>query len=256
MTSLGVRSAAEEAGEGQPAERQRDQEIGEVLAVDAVGAVGLGRPVERLAVGQHVRFRELVEAVDQELDDEDEQEDRGDLEEAREVHAMAVARPQVRDERGDQRAADGAADDVHRLDLEQERVHQHGGLHALARDHQQREAEDAPERAAAGLARTKRRACPRCPFSCAVRPATCAPSARRPGSAATMARMPSHSAWFRALASSRPAPMLSSIETPDPPMNRGDELPPPRFPEVGEADGNDQKGLEAFPQRNDECLQT
>ena len=92
---------AEHAGDRQPAERQRHEQVGEVVAVDAVGPVRLGGPVERFAVGQHVGFGQLVEAVDQQLHDEDEQEDRGDLEEAREVDAMAVARPEEGDERGD-----------------------------------------------------------------------------------------------------------------------------------------------------------
>src|SRR5262249_54376993 len=92
-TVLGGRQplvSPEERAQREPSERQRDEQVSEVMAVDAVGTVRLGRPVQHFAVGQHVRLRKLVEAVDEQLDDEHEQEDRRDLEEPREVHAVAV----------------------------------------------------------------------------------------------------------------------------------------------------------------------
>ena len=72
-----------------------------------------------------------MEAVDHELHDEHEQEDGRDLKEPREIDAVAVARPEPGDERGDERAGDGAADDVDGTDLEEQRVHQQRRLHAL-----------------------------------------------------------------------------------------------------------------------------
>src|SRR4051794_5258098 len=128
---LGTGALAEQARQGEPSERKRHEQVGQVVSVNAVRTVRLGGPVQRLAVGQHMRFGELVEAVDQELHDEDEQENRGDLEKAPEIHAVSVARPEERDERRDERARGGAGGDVHRLHLEEERVHQHGGLHAF-----------------------------------------------------------------------------------------------------------------------------
>ena len=56
-----------------------------------------------------------MEPVDQQLHDEDEQEHRRDLEEAREVDPVPVTRPQPGDERGEDRAADRAGDDLRRL---------------------------------------------------------------------------------------------------------------------------------------------
>ena len=85
------------------AKRQHDEQIRQVLPVPAVRSVRLGRPVQRFAVGKDVRFGQLVEAVDQQLDDEHEEEDRGHLEEQPEIDAMAVARPERRDERGRRR---------------------------------------------------------------------------------------------------------------------------------------------------------
>ena len=101
-----------ESAERQPAQRQHDEQIRQVLAVAAVRAVRLGRPVQRFAVGEDVGFGQLVEAVDQELHDEDEQEDCGHLEEQPEVDAVAVARPQPGDEGGASVPISGAGDDA------------------------------------------------------------------------------------------------------------------------------------------------
>ena len=64
-----------------------------MLAVSAVRPVRFRGPVQRLAIGEDVRFGQLVEPVDEQLNDEHHQEDGGDLEESREVHAMPVAGP-------------------------------------------------------------------------------------------------------------------------------------------------------------------
>jgi hypothetical protein len=37
-------------------------------------------------------------------------------------------------------------------------------------------------------------------------------------------------------------------------MDGGNELVPAALPEVGEADCNDEKGFEPFPERDDKCL--
>src|SRR5437588_11763534 len=52
--------AREERGNGEPRERQEHEHVGEVMAVDAIGTVRLGRVVEDGAVGQHARFGQLV----------------------------------------------------------------------------------------------------------------------------------------------------------------------------------------------------
>src|SRR5205807_10348460 len=98
----------EHHADDEPAERQHDQEVSEILPVNAVGTVRLGRPVEGFAVGKDVGFHQLVETVNYELHDENEQEYRRHLEEQREVDAMAIMRPEPRDERGEQRADDRA----------------------------------------------------------------------------------------------------------------------------------------------------
>ena len=72
--------------------------------------------------------------------------------------------------------------------------------------------------------------------------------------AATMARMPSHRAWFRARRQQDPGADAEQDGDADAPVNRGNQLPAAGFPEVGEADGNDQEGLEALTQRDDERL--
>ncbi len=64
---------------------------------------------------------------------------------------MAVPGPQPGDKGGTQRADRRSADDVDRLDLEQQGAHQQRGLHPFARDHQQREREHAEERGGAAL---------------------------------------------------------------------------------------------------------
>ena len=41
--------------------------------------------------------------------------------------------------------------------------------------------------------------------------------------------------------------MLSRIDVADAPVNGRDELAPPRFPEIGKADGDDQERFDTLP---------
>ncbi len=52
-----------------------------------------------------------------------------------------------------------------------------------------------------------------------------------------------------------PAPMLKSTDSADAPVNGGNELMSPALAQVREADGDDEKGLEPFPEGDDERLQ-
>src|SRR5262245_52717301 len=70
---------AEDRRKAKPPDRHQDEQIRQPLTISPVRAVGLGRPMQRFAVRKDVGLGELVEAVDQELDDEDEQEHGGDL---------------------------------------------------------------------------------------------------------------------------------------------------------------------------------
>jgi hypothetical protein len=42
---------------------------------------------------------------------------------------------------------------------------------------------------------------------------------------------------------------------PDPPVDGGNQLASPRFPEVSKADGDDEEGFDPFPQRDHEGLE-
>ena len=49
--------------------------------------------------------------------------------------------------------------------------------------------------------------------------------------------------------------MLTASQGENAPVNRGDKALSTGFSEIGEADGNNQKRFQPFPQRNDERLQ-
>ena len=83
-----------------------------------------------------------------------------------------VARPQPGNEGGDERAGDGAADDVGGSNAEEQRIHQQGGFHALARDHQQREAQHTQKRSGAKAGEDASETSLDLLSSCAFRPAT------------------------------------------------------------------------------------
>ena len=83
-----------------PAERQDDEQVGQQVTERAVGSPRFRAAVDEVAVRQILLLRHFVRALDHELHDEDEQEDRRHLEEQREVDAVAVARPQPGDAGG------------------------------------------------------------------------------------------------------------------------------------------------------------
>src|SRR4051812_7176970 len=83
-------SSAEKTRDAKPRKRQDDQKVREILTVDAVRTVRFRRVVQWLAVRKNVGFGEFVEPVDEKLNDEHQQEDRSDLEEARQVDPVAI----------------------------------------------------------------------------------------------------------------------------------------------------------------------
>jgi hypothetical protein len=85
-----------------------------------------------------------MESVDEQLHDEHEQEYRCHLEEARQVHAISIARPEHRDARRRQGAGNRASRNLCRPDREDQLCHQQRCLHPLAGDHQDGEAEHPP----------------------------------------------------------------------------------------------------------------
>src|ERR1700716_424997 len=91
--------ATEKTRDREPCEWKKNEQVTQVLTVDTVGTERLRRIVPRLASRGNVCFGGLVERADQELNDEYEQEYRGDLEKPGQVHAVAVPRPEPGDER-------------------------------------------------------------------------------------------------------------------------------------------------------------
>src|SRR5262245_28454552 len=83
----------EQSRERQPGERHHHEHVGEELAVAAVRTIWLRGVVPPLAASEEIRFHQLVESIDEQLDDEHCQEERGHLKEERQVDAMAVSRP-------------------------------------------------------------------------------------------------------------------------------------------------------------------
>src|SRR6185295_5038146 len=136
-----LRGAARQALEREPRRGQQHERVGQRVSERAVGTPRLGRFMNRLAERpDHVLLGHLVHAGNQQLHDEHDQEDGGDLEEQAKVDPMAVARP----ERGERRGADEAErrprDQVQRLlQLHQEQRR----FHTFTRDHQHGEKEDA-----------------------------------------------------------------------------------------------------------------
>ncbi len=79
-----------------PAERKHNEQIRQQVAEGAVGPPRFRARVDEFAVGQEALLRHLVKSGDDELHDEDEQEDRGRLEEQPEVDEPAVTGPEPR----------------------------------------------------------------------------------------------------------------------------------------------------------------
>ncbi len=96
-----------------------------------------------------------MKTVNQELNDENHQEDSSHLEEQRQVHAVAIPRPERSDKRGECHPRQRADNHVNRFHLEQQGAHQQRCFHSFARDHQQREQEHARECRGAGLHRRR-----------------------------------------------------------------------------------------------------
>src|SRR5437763_14175987 len=94
----------------EPRRGNQHHQIREPLAIEAFGPVGLGRDMPELVVEERhcAGLEEFMEGVDDELQRKDQQEDGGDLEEARQVDAPAVTRPCPGDERGARDAHDCA----------------------------------------------------------------------------------------------------------------------------------------------------
>ena len=73
--------------------------------------------------------------------------------------------------------------------------------------------------------------------------------------AAAIASTPSQSAWFDACWNRYAAPMLSSTDRPMPQCTAEINSRAAALAQKGEADGDDEEGLEAFPEGDHECLQ-
>src|SRR5213080_3596122 len=88
----GERTAAIlEPHDGEPCGGDQHHRVGQPVAVFPFGAVGLGRDVPELVVEERnrARFEKFVEGIDDELRREEQQEDRRDLKEARQVDAAS-----------------------------------------------------------------------------------------------------------------------------------------------------------------------
>ena len=75
--------------------------------------------MQRFAIREDIGFCELVKTVNEQLNDEHREKDRGDLEEKREVDPVSVARPHPRHTCGAECASHRAGDDIHGANLEQ-----------------------------------------------------------------------------------------------------------------------------------------
>ena len=141
------------------------------------------------------------------------------------------------------------------LHLEEQRVHQHRRLHALARDHQQREDEDAPERAPR---RPGRDEAVELAFDVLLHVPPGAPHVdrqRRHEEGGDDAEDAFPERLVARLGEQQPGADAQRDRRGDAPVNRRNQRPAAGLPQVGEADGDDQKRLEPFPERDDECLE-
>src|SRR5262245_48321614 len=141
-----ARPTRNHAAHRKPGKWQRDEKVREVLTVLPIWPIRFSCPVQRFTAREQIGLSELVEAVDDELQNEHEQKDGRDLEEEPKIHAVSVPRPEPGHTGREQRPGRGANDHRHRLHLKQQRAHEQRRLHSLARDHEQREAEHAKKR--------------------------------------------------------------------------------------------------------------
>src|SRR5258708_23055780 len=81
--------------EGEPSGRNQDHEIGEPLAVHSLRSIRLGGEMPEFVVDawHGADLGELMERIDEQLDSEQHEEERRDLEESLEVHPLPIARP-------------------------------------------------------------------------------------------------------------------------------------------------------------------
>ena len=219
------------------------------------GPYGFGRLVQRLAVREDVGFGQLVEAVDQQLHDEDEQEDRGDLEEARRVDAIAVARPQPGDERR-RRACRRSRRrrSLRRLDGEEQRVIS-SAVSIPSRVIISSVKPNTPRNAARPILSDD---ASRRPSISRLHPLARAPHVHRQrrdehGGDERRGRLPRATDCWPARAG-QPGADAERDRDGDAPVHGGQQRAPAGLLQVGQADRDDQKGLEPFPQRDDERL--
>ena len=159
---------------------------------------------------------------------------------------MAVARPQPRDDAGDGDAGERADDDVDRAHLEDQRAHQERRLHALARDHQQREEKDAEP---GGRALARRRL-PQLPFDLALDAPRRAPHVHgqrrhRHGGDQREDAFPER--LIRGARKQLAGEDAEDDRDANAPVHRRDEMTAAALPQKREADGDDEEGLEALP---------
>ena len=143
----------------------------------------------------------------------------------------------------------------HRLHLREQRAHQQRRLHALARNHQQREQEHAEPRGAAGLLGRLRASCPSISLLIFLRgaPHVHGQGGDRDGRGNRQHAFPQR--LVRRLLEQVRRANAEQDRQADAPVHRGDQLAAAALAEVGQADGDDQERLEAFPESDDECLQ-
>ena len=143
-------------------------------------------------------------------------------------------------------------------DLEEQRVHEERGFHALARDHQEREAEDAEEGRRPGLVPRRLDAASSRPSMFFLRCAAGPPHvdderADEGGGDQGQDALPESLIG-------RPGEEHASGDADDDrrqdaPAHGGNQALPAGFPQVGEADGHNEERLQALPQRHDKRLQ-
>jgi len=234
-----------------PAERKNHEQISQQVAEAAVGPPGLSARVDPLAVRQEALLRHFVRAHDDQLHDEDEQKDRRGLKEQPEIHAASITRPQPRDPRRAKHAGSRSDDQMHGLsDLQKEQRR----LDALAAHHQQREEEDTDERRGAGP--DARRVQPH--FDVALHAPARAPHVDdhpRDRHGRNQGERPFEPFLVGGVIQQVAAEDADGERDGDAPVHGGCQGDAPRLAQVRQADGDDEKGFEAFPKSDDERLE-
>ena len=167
---------------------------------------------------------------------------------------MPVARPQPRDQNSDEGADDRSADDTHRLHLEQERAHQQRRLHALSRDHQERETEHAQK---CRTAPSSRRSCSQVAFDVTLDTARRPPHVhrqRRDRNRSSKSQDALPERLIRRALEQQGRADADDDRRRNAPLHRRDQLVTSALAQVGQTDGDDEKGFQSFPKRDDKCL--